>query len=109
MEINTCKYFDRETGCEKEKCICENKEKKILLTNINLINWVENKYPFMDLTDKSSLTELDFYDMDKFSNFIHDYFSNKIISAFENGKYSKENNINISGLEYFSSEFLNKK
>lgn len=27
-DIDTCRYFDMEVGCEREKCICENQEPK---------------------------------------------------------------------------------
>lgn len=42
-DINTCRYFDMEVGCEREYCICENQEPK------PITDWLEaNRNPEID-------------------------------------------------------------
>lgn len=42
-----------------------------MVNNSKLIEWVKLNYPSMELTE-SDLSELDFYDMDKFANWMQE-------------------------------------
>jgi hypothetical protein len=46
LDINTCKHFDREVGCEKEVCVCEQQEPKQEKVRESAGRILREKYPY---------------------------------------------------------------
>lgn len=75
--------------------------------NKYLIEWINENYPTMIEGGNDTLIEFDYYDADKFANYMQNKIKDLIICAFENGKYisNPENNCKlISGEEYYKKE-----
>lgn len=46
LDINTCKHFDREVGCEKEVCVCEQQDPKQEKVRESAGRILREKYPY---------------------------------------------------------------
>lgn len=80
------------------------------IENKYLIEWINENYPTMIEGGNSTLIEFDYYDADKFANHIEKFMKERIIAAFENGKYNAnpDNSCKlISGKEYYKQEINN--
>ena len=78
------------------------------IKNQYLIDWINDNYPIMIDCGNSCLIEFDYYDADKFAFYIENIMKQRIIEAFENGKYNSNpanNSKSIDGKEYYKQEF----
>ncbi len=95
---------------KKEIIVYIEKLEEETIENKYLIDWINENYPTMIEGGNSTLIEFDYYDADKFANHIEKFMKEKIIEAFENGKYNANPGSScklISGKEYYKQEINN--